>query len=77
MIGHHAFGDQYKETDFFVPGLGKLEVKWTPSNGGEALDFTFFDFENSGGVAMAVYSTDKVNLILSTFYLKKFINNIA
>ena len=33
IIGRHAFGDQYKATDFTVPGKGKLEIKWTSENG--------------------------------------------
>lgn len=48
VIGRHAFGDQYKATDFVVPGPGKLEVSWTPSSGGEPMKYTVFDFANSG-----------------------------
>jgi isocitrate dehydrogenase len=62
VIGRHAFGDQYKATDFVVPGPGKLEVSWTPEPGSsqhEAMKFTVFDFKNSGGVAMAMYNTDE------------------
>ena len=35
VIGRHAHGDQYKATDFVVPGPGKLEIKWTPEGAGE------------------------------------------
>jgi len=62
VIGRHAFGDQYRATDFVVPGPGKLEIKWTPSSTEskqEPLHFTVFDFENSGGIAMAMYNTDE------------------
>lgn len=59
VIGRHAFGDQYKATDFVVPGPGKLEVSWTPSDGGELIKYTVYDFVNSGGVAMAMYNTDE------------------
>ena len=61
VIGRHAFGDQYRATDFVVPGPGKLEISWTPAAGVEAepLKFTVFDFERSGGVALAMYNTDE------------------
>lgn len=62
VIGRHAFGDQYKATDFVVPGPGRLEVSWTPSEPGnqQAIKFTVFDFERSGGVALTMYNTDEV-----------------
>ena len=60
VIGRHAFGDQYKATDFVVPGPGKLEISWTPSDSSkEPLKYTVFSFENSGGVALAMYNTDE------------------
>lgn len=61
VIGRHAFGDQYKATDFVVPGPGKLEFSWTPSEGcnAEPMKFTVYDYVNSGGVAMAMYNTDE------------------
>lgn len=61
VIGRHAFGDQYKATDFVVPGKGKLEVSWTPEDPsqGEAQKYTVFDFNDGGGVALAMYNTDK------------------
>jgi isocitrate dehydrogenase len=61
IIGRHAFGDQYKATDFVVPGPGKLEIKWTPrdnNNNSHPLSFEVFDFE-SAGVALAMYNTDE------------------
>ena len=47
VVGRHAFGDQYKATDFVVPGPGKLTMKWV-GNDGQELDFDVFDFPASG-----------------------------
>jgi len=59
-IGRHAFGDQYRATDFKVPGAGKLEVTWTPSGGkGEKIHREVFTFEADGGIAMCMYNTNK------------------
>lgn len=58
IIGRHAFGDQYRATDFVVPGAGRLEMKFTPADGSHPLEFTVFDFKESGGVAMGMYNTD-------------------
>ncbi|XP_048242091.1 isocitrate dehydrogenase [NADP] cytoplasmic-like [Haliotis rufescens] len=58
VIGRHAYGDQYKATDFVVPGPGKLEMKFTPDNGGDAMEYTVFEFKGTGGVAMGMYNTD-------------------
>lgn len=51
---------QYKATDFIVPGDGKLQITFTPRDGGEPICHTVFDFEGTGGVALAMYNTDKV-----------------
>ncbi|RUS89219.1 hypothetical protein EGW08_003029 [Elysia chlorotica] len=59
VIGRHAFGDQYRATDFVVPGPGKVTMKYEPAQGGATQEFTIFDFEESGGVAMGMYNTDK------------------
>lgn len=59
IIGRHAYGDQYKATDFVVPGAGKLEIKFTPKSGGETIQHTVFDFEDCGGIALGMYNTDK------------------
>jgi len=56
VVGRHAFGDQYRATDFRVPGPGKLTMKWEGVNG-ETLDFDVFDFPSSG-VAMGMYNLD-------------------
>ncbi|MFL5296271.1 MAG: NADP-dependent isocitrate dehydrogenase, partial [Phenylobacterium sp.] len=56
IIGRHAFGDQYKATDFKVPGAGKLTMSWVGENG-DKLDFEVFDFK-AAGVAMGMYNLD-------------------
>ncbi len=57
VIGRHAFGDQYKATDFRVPSAGKLTVTFTPEDGSKPMEFNVFDFPSSG-VAMAMYNLD-------------------
>ena len=57
VIGRHAFGDQYRATDFKVPGAGKLTVTFTPKDGSEPMEFKVFDFPSSG-VAMSMYNLD-------------------
>jgi isocitrate dehydrogenase len=57
VIGRHAFGDQYKATDFLVPSAGKLTVTFTPEDGSKPMEFNVFDFPSSG-VAMAMYNLD-------------------
>jgi len=58
IIGRHAYGDQYKATDFVVPGDGALEVTFTPKDGSAPIKHTVFEFTNGGGVALAMYNTD-------------------
>jgi isocitrate dehydrogenase len=57
VIGRHAFGDQYRATDFVVPGKGKLTLKWEAEDGSEIIEREVFDFPGSG-VAMAMYNLD-------------------
>ena len=57
VIGRHAFGDQYKATDFRVPSAGKLTMKWTGTNG-EVQEYEVFDFP-AAGVAMGMYNLDQ------------------
>jgi len=57
VIGRHAFGDQYRATDFLVPGKGKLTLKWEAEDGSEVKEEEVFDFPSSG-VAMAMYNLD-------------------
>lgn len=58
VVGRHAFGDQYRATDFLTKGKGKLTIEFTPSDGGESQKFEVYDFEGDG-VALAMYNTDK------------------
>ena len=57
-IGRHAFGDQYRATDFKVPGKGKLEMKWTSEDGREKKEFDVFDFPGPS-VALSMYNLDQ------------------
>jgi len=56
-IGRHAFGDQYRATDFLVPGAGKLTMTYTPEGGGEPVTYEIFDFKGPG-VALGMYNTE-------------------
>ena len=58
IIGRHAFGDQYRATDFKVPGKGKLEVKWTSEDGKDNKSYEVFNFPGPG-VALSMYNLDK------------------
>jgi isocitrate dehydrogenase len=57
IIGRHAHGDQYKATDFVVPGPGKVTITYTPTGGGEPMEFEIADF-TGGGIAMGMYNYD-------------------
>jgi isocitrate dehydrogenase len=57
VIGRHAFGDQYRATDFVVPGAGMLTMTFTPKDGSDPLEFEVFDFPD-GGVAVGMYNLD-------------------
>ena len=57
IIGRHAFGDQYRATDFVVPGKGKLEVKWTSEDGKNKKEFEIFNFTGPG-VSLSMYNLD-------------------
>ncbi|MEO5337720.1 MAG: NADP-dependent isocitrate dehydrogenase [Magnetospirillum sp. WYHS-4] len=58
VIGRHAFGDQYKATDFLVPGAGKLVVKWTAADGSKTIEHEVFDFPGAG-CALSMYNLDE------------------
>ena len=58
VIGRHAFGDQYRATDFIVPGKGKLEIKWTSEDGNEKKVYEVFNFTGPG-VALSMYNLDQ------------------
>jgi isocitrate dehydrogenase len=57
IIGRHAHGDQYKATDFVVPGPGKVTISYQPTDGGAPMEFTVADFPG-GGVVMGMYNYD-------------------
>jgi isocitrate dehydrogenase len=58
IIGRHAFGDQYRATDFKVPGKGKMEIKWTAEDGSEEIKYNVFNFPGPG-IALSMYNLDK------------------
>src|ERR1700749_1187555 len=57
IIGRHAHGDQYKATDFVVPGPGTVTITYTPSDGGEPMEFEIAEFAGGGG-ALGMYNYD-------------------
>ena len=58
VIARHAYGDQYRATDFTVPGAGRLTMRFEPVDGGPAIEREVFQFEEPG-VAMAMYNLDE------------------
>ncbi len=58
IIGRHAYGDQYRATDFRVPGKGKLTMKWEAEDGSQTIEHEVFDFPASG-IAMGMYNLDQ------------------
>ena len=58
VIGRHAFGDQYKATDFRVPSAGKLTMRFVPADGSKPVEYNVFDFPSSG-IAMGMYNMDE------------------
>ena len=57
VVGRHAFGDQYRATDFLVPGAGRLTMKWVSEDGRDEKEYEVFHFPSSG-VAMGMYNLD-------------------
>jgi isocitrate dehydrogenase len=57
VVGRHAHGDQYKATDFVVPGPGRVTITYTPADGGAPMEMTVADF-GGGGVALGMYNFD-------------------
>jgi isocitrate dehydrogenase len=57
IVGRHAFGDQYRATDFRVPAKGRMTIRWQAADGSETIEHEVFDFPDSG-VAMAMYNLD-------------------
>ena len=58
VIGRHAFGDQYRATDFVVPSAGRLSITFTPADGSAPIHHDIFDFPGSG-VALGMYNLDE------------------
>ena len=58
VVGRHAFGDQYRATDFLVPGKGKLTLKWEAEDGSDSKEFEVYDFPGAG-IAMGMYNLDE------------------
>ena len=58
IVGRHAFGDQYRATDFKVPGKGKMEIKWTSEDGKDEIKYEVFNFTGPG-VALSMYNLDR------------------
>ncbi len=58
VVGRHAFGDQYKATDFKVPSAGKMTIKFVPDDGGEVIEHEVFHYPGAG-VAMGMYNLDE------------------
>ena len=57
VIGRHAFGDQYRATDFLIPAKGKLTVKWEAQDGSETIEHEVYDFPGSG-IALSMFNLD-------------------
>ncbi|MDA2962379.1 MAG: NADP-dependent isocitrate dehydrogenase [Actinomycetota bacterium] len=57
VIGRHAFGDQYRATDFLVPSAGKLTMTFEPKDGSKPIEYNIFDFPSSG-IALGMYNMD-------------------
>ena len=58
VVARHAFGDQYKATDFKVPGAGRLTVTFTPEDGSEPIQHVVYDYGADGGVAQVQYNVN-------------------
>lgn len=71
VIGRHAFGDQYRSTDFIAPGPGKLQLVFTPKDGSEKTTLDVYEFTGRG-VAMSMYNTDEVGFFFLCAFLRFF-----
>ncbi len=56
IIGRHAHADQYRATDFKVPGAGTVTISYAPADGGEPIELQVAEFDEDGGIAMAMYN---------------------
>jgi isocitrate dehydrogenase len=57
IVGRHAYGDQYRATDFKVPGKGRMTIKWVAEDGSETIEHEVFEYPGAG-VAMAMFNLD-------------------
>ena len=58
IVGRHAYGDQYRATDFLIPGKGRLTIRFEPEDGGEPIEHEVFQFPGSG-IALSMYNLDE------------------
>jgi isocitrate dehydrogenase len=58
VVGRHAYGDQYRATDFLIPGKGKLTIRFEPEDGGETIEHEVFQFPDAG-IALSMYNLDE------------------
>jgi isocitrate dehydrogenase len=65
VVARHAFGDQYRATEFRAAGAGKFQVTFTPADGSAPRSWDVFNFPASGGVGMAMYNTDQARWSVS------------
>lgn len=56
VVARHAFGDQYKATDFKIPGAGTLTITFQPKDGSQPIEHTVVEYPDSGGVALGMYN---------------------
>ena len=56
IVGRHAFGDQYRATDFKAPGAGSLTLTFTPADGSAPMEMAVVDMPEGGGIGMAMYN---------------------
>ena len=59
IVGRHAFGDQYRATDFRAPGAGEVTITFTPADGSEPIEHEVVDLPEEGGVVMGMYNFNK------------------
>jgi isocitrate dehydrogenase len=59
VVGRHAFGDQYRATDFVVKKAGKFQMVFTPEDGSAPITWDVFNFPRDGGVGLGMYNTDE------------------
>ncbi|PYE14644.1 isocitrate dehydrogenase (NADP) [Williamsia limnetica] len=59
IVGRHAFGDQYRATDFKVPSAGKVTITYTPDDGSEPIEHEIVQMPEEGGVVMGMYNFNK------------------